>query len=110
MGLGVEDGQVTDPALADVVDRLDRLSAALADQATARHRFEFDPGLRPWSLHPGLEALDVCDFVPLPNAEPTDKLGIGHGSLRLLVASNSKLPEGLPLPLPLPEFPEEPKK
>jgi len=105
MGLGVEDRQIAHPALADVVDRLDCFPAALADHATAGHRFELDPRLRPWPLHPGLEALDVCDLVPLPNAEPLDKLEVGHGSLRLLVASNSKLPEGLPMPLPLPRIP-----
>jgi hypothetical protein len=107
VGLGVEDGQVTIPSLADVVDRLDILAAALADHATAGNRLELDPRLRPRSLHPGLEALDVYDLVPLPNAEPTDRLGIGHGSLRLLVVANSKLPEGLRLPTLIPEFPED---
>jgi hypothetical protein len=89
--IGVEHAQVPDPTLALVMDVPALLAAAVAELHPAGVRVELDPHLRSWPLLPRLEPLDQADSVPLPASEPADRLGLGHGGLLVLDASNTKL-------------------
>ena len=90
----------------------------------ARHRpagdsRQLDPDSGSAAIAAGFVALCSYDRVPLPNAEPTDKLGVGHGGLlRLLVGfatssvSDLACPPNPAYPLAsavIPEIPDEPK-
>jgi hypothetical protein len=86
VGLGVEEWQVADHACDDVMYGDDPVAASITCHRPVRDGSELDPHPGTAPIAAGFIALCSCDRVPLPNAEPTDKLGVGHGGLlRLLV-------------------------
>lgn len=86
VGLGVEDGEVADHALGDVVQDGGAATASITRHRLAGDRRQLDPDPGSATVVAGFVALCSYDRVPLPNAKPTDKLGIAHGGLlRLLV-------------------------
>jgi hypothetical protein len=93
-------------------------AAPIARHRPVRDGLQLDPYPGSAAIAAGFIALCSYDRVPLPNAEPTDKLRIGQGGLqRLLVGfatsslSKTRLARSLGYrvgPTVIPEIPDEP--
>jgi hypothetical protein len=74
-GVGIEDGQVPNPTLADVVDRLHHPPAAAATPTPIPNRVQFNPNFRPGTLpSTRLDPTHRPKRVAFPSAKYVDKI------------------------------------